>query len=400
MKKSLIDRLRAKNLHQWLPGYARVRSERLAHRLAGKLQSNREVVGPRHILFAFCDHYEPLWKNTDRDRGDARVRAWEEDYPVLAKDFRDADGLPPRHSFFFPGEEYDPRYIDRLTRLVGQGFGEVELHLHHDNDTAPLLREKIFDYLGKLAAHGHLSREPGGRLRYGFIHGNWCLSNGRSDGRWCGVNEEIPLLFETGCYADFTFPAAPDSSQPRIVNRIYWPTGDLARRRAYDDGEEARVGKRFDDRLLLVEGPLAPVIELPASATLASLVSPASWASLRPPRVRLENAAVTADDPGTLSRVRSWVNQGIGVAGRPEWVFVKVHTHGAPEKQAASLLGDGGRQLHEALTTHFNDGTRWALHYVTAREMFNIACAAMDGKSGDPAAFRDYLLSPPPAARA
>jgi len=28
----------------------------------------------------------------------------------------------------------------------------------------------------------------------------------------------------------------------------------------------------------------------------------------------------------------------VTVAGRPEWVFVKVHTHGAPELQAASLL--------------------------------------------------------------
>ena len=40
------------------------------------------------------------------------------------------------------------------------------------------------------------------------------------------------------------------------------------------------------------------------------------------------------------------------------------------------------------------------LHYVTAREMFNIASAAMEGKSGDPASYRDYVLPPPPAATA
>ncbi len=71
-----------------------------------------------------------------------------------------------------------------------------------------------------------------GKLRYAFIHGNWCLANARPDGRWCGVDDELPLLFDTGCYADFTFPAAPDPSQPPIVNQIYWPDGDLARRRA------------------------------------------------------------------------------------------------------------------------------------------------------------------------
>jgi hypothetical protein len=94
------------------------------------------------------------------------------------------------------------------------------------------------------------------------------------------------------------------------------------------------------------------------------------------------------------------VNQGIGVEGRPEWVFVKVYTHGAPEKQAAALLGEGGRMLHQELTTRYNDGVRWKLHYVTAREMFNVAVAAMDGRDGDPNAYRDYVLPPPPVARA
>jgi len=109
---------------------------------------------------------------------------------------------------------------------------------------------------------------------------------------------------------------------------------------------------------------------------------------------------VTGDDPGTPSRVRSWVNQAIGVVGRPEWVFVKVYTHGAPEQHATSLLGEGGRMMHAELTTRYNDGKNWCLHYVTAREMYNIAIAAMDGRSGDPAQYRDYVLPPPPAARA
>jgi hypothetical protein len=59
------------------------------------------------------------------------------------------------------------------------------------------------------------------------------------------------------------------------------------------------------------------------------------------------------------------------------------------------LLGDGFRALHQALA-HYNDGQRWRLHYVSAREMFNIACAAMDGRDGDPHRHRDYVLAPPP----
>ncbi len=87
--------------------------------------------------------------------------------------------------------------------------------------------------------------------------------------------------------------------------------------------------------------------------------------------------------------------QNIHVAGRPDWVFVKTHTHGAPEAQADSLLGAGGRALHDALA-RYNDGREWKLHYVSARELYNIAMAAMAGKSGDPGEYRDFVLPPPP----
>jgi hypothetical protein len=337
--------------------------------------------GLRHLLFAFCDHHEPLWGGAGLDQGRARVRTWVEGYPTLANEFHDADGRPPRHSFFFPGDQYRPELVDDLGPLVRMGLGEIEVHLHHDGDTRESLRDQLVQTVENLARHGHLSRDSQGRPRYGFIHGNWALANGRRDGRWCGVNDELPLLHETGCYADFTFPAAPDAVQPAVVNQIYWPVGNLARARAFDRPERARVGRWCDDRILLIQGPL----------TL----------SLRPARgrlpVRIENAALTANDPATRGRVREWVAQNIHVSGRPEWVFVKVHTHGSPEAQAASLLGEGGRALHIALND-FNDGRRWALHYLTAREMYNVAVAAMDGRSGDPNDFRDYRLPAPSAA--
>ena len=367
----MLEALRARNLHLWLGDYAR-------HLLDPERRSTQG--GPRHVLFAFCDHFEPLWGGASAAEGDARVRAWESRYPLLANRYTDADGYHPRHSFFFPGEQYSAVFLDRLAALTRAGLGEVELHLHHDQDNAANLRIDIARYLAAYAQHGLLSRDADGRLRYGFIHGNWCLANARSDGRWCGVDEEVPLLFDTGCYADYTFPSAPDASQPGRVNQIYWPTGNLLRRRSYEGGERARVGNLKSDRILMIEGPLS--------------------VARRPGRLvpRIESAAVTAHDPASRARVRSWVRQAIHVMGRPEWIFVKVHTHGAPEAQAESLLGAGGDALHRELTTRYNDGRKFILHYVTAREMFNIARAAIDGKTGEPGSYRDYVLQPPPAA--
>jgi len=364
----MFESLRSKNLDRWVGGWVR--------HLARQVRTPKPK-GTRHLMFAFCDHYEPLWHDADDALGEKRVKVWEDGYPREVDRFIDADGRKPQHSFFFPGEQYRKSYLDRLANLAQRGYGEVEVHLHHDNDTRESLRESMLEFLGRCAEHGHLSR-TGDRPRYAFIHGNWCLGNSRADGSWCGVDDEMELLFETGCYADFTFPSAPDETQPNIVNQIYWPTGDLSKRRAYEQGARARIGDFRRDRMLMIEGPL----------------------SLRLRRHRMpvgiENAAITADDPGTPERVRAWVNQNIHVAGRPEWVFVKVHTHGAPDAQAAGLLGGGMRQLHEELTTRYNDGKDWRLHYVTAREMYNIAAAAMEGAAGDPNRYRNHVLAPPP----
>ena len=357
-----------KHIHRWIGGYGRHVLRSLA---------TPRPAGPRHVLFALCDHYEPLWGGAGDAHGSERVLRWEEGYPALAKEFRDADGRPPRHTFFFPGEQYSPGYLESLGRLSRAGLGEVELHLHHDGDDAPKLDGDIRAYLRAYAEHGHLSRDAGGRLRYGFIHGNWCLANSRRDGKWCGVDSELDVLFDTGCYADFTFPSAPDETQPRIVNQIYWPTGDPSHARAHESGQRARVGQVMKDRILMIQGPLA----------LARREGRLG--------VRIESAAITANDPATAGRVDTWVSQAIHLAGRPEWIFVKAHTHGAPDAQAASLLGEPGRAMHRALR-RYNDGKEFVLHYVSAREMFNIALAGMDGFGGDPNEFRDYSLPPPP----
>ena len=363
--------LHHKHLHRWIAGYGR-------HWL--RTQALPKVDGVCHVLFALCDHFEPLWGRAGDEKGAERVARWERHYPELARSFRDADGRPPRHTFFFPGEQYRPEYLEALARLARAGLGEVELHLHHDADDASRLSNDIRSYTSNYASHGHLPRDDAGRVRYGFIHGNWCLANSRDDGRYCGVDSELRVLFDTGCYADFTFPSAPDETQPRIVNQIYWPTGDASRARSHESGLRAGVGVKLDGRILMIQGPLA-----------------LAWRAGRR-GIRIDSGALTANDPGTADRVETWVSQRIHVEGAPSWTFVKVHTHGAPDTQSMSLLGEPGRALHQALTARYNDGKRFALHYVTAREMFNLAMAAIDGHQGDPNQFRDYLLPPPPIA--
>ena len=189
----------------------------------------------------------------------------------------------------------------------------------------------------------------------------------------------MQLLRETGCYADFTLPSAPDLAQTRTINSLYYAAG-TPQPKSHDTGVPARVLDRpgtnvpVSGDLLLVQGPLGLNWERRKHGIFP----------------RIENADLTGTNPPRLDRVRLWLRLGIHVLGRPEWLFVKLHTHGAIERNAGMFLGDAYRRFHEGLLANYNDSREFRVHYVTARELVNILHAAEDGHSGNPGEFRNY----------
>jgi hypothetical protein len=67
---------------------------------------------------------------------------------------------------------------------------------------------------------------------------------------------------------------------------------------------------------------------------------------------------------------------------RPDWFFVKLHTHGAPEENQAVLLGRPMVEFHESLARRAADDRDFHFHYVTARETYNLVKAAENGWTG------------------
>lgn len=436
-----------KSFDKWFAGY-----------LASALRRPQRQTGLRHLIVAVCDHFEPFRGGTGADEARRITREWIDAYPDAVAGFRDADGYAPRHTFFYPQEEYDAGILDGLAAFCRKGFGEVEIHLHHRHDTPEGLRDKLVAFrdllherhglLGERAESGKRKAESGDQapglrpqaadsrgqaeVAYGFIHGNWALCNSRPDGDWCGVNEELGILSQTGCYADFTFPSAPSPTQPRMVNAIYYARDRPGKPRGADRGSRARVSGRNEmvsregakdaKRNSLESGPQAlkrgneegqnmdapPPFASPrlrvgqySTPSLMLITGPLAlnwkrrkWGVLP----RLENSEISGGNPPTLDRARLWVKQAIGVAGRPDWVFVKLHTHGCVPENAKVLLGEKMRGMHTAFQREYNDGVRWQLHYVTAREMYNLVKAAEAGKTGAPGPWRDWLVGRPPAA--
>jgi hypothetical protein len=361
-----------RSLEIWLAGYVR---DQITRRIRKPVTR-----GPRHIVFCMVDHFEPVAhgrSTVDRER--RRMRAWTERYSALAGRHWDSDGVPPQHTWFYPGEAYRAEYLDALSDMCRMGLGEIELHLHHGHDTAASLRGRLEEAVEKLNRHGALITDGTPAVRtYGFIHGNMALDNSMGDPRWCGVNNELQILQETGCYADFSMPTAPATSQTRKINAIYYAVDDPNAPKSHDAGVDAEVGKKHPEGLLIIQGPLA-----------------LDWArrklGLLP---RIDNGVITGSYPATPDRVMRWVGMHIHVKGRPEWVVVKVSCHGAEEKDFEALLGDAADRMYTCLEARFRDREDDRLHYVTARELYNIVKAAEAGCEGDPGDYRDFLIPP------
>jgi hypothetical protein len=339
-------------------------------------KDGQHALGTRHIMIAVCDHFEPF-HGVGKSEALARVETWQREFSLLTSEFRDADGVSPRHTFFYPIEQYDVDVVQRITSLCAATGSETEVHLHHENDTAANLRQTLQQGVERLSGHGLLSRDDTGALRYGFVHGNWALDNSHPEGRHCGVNNELQVLCQTGCYADFTLPSAPERTQTHIINSVYYARC-TDQPKSHDHGQRVRADRdpqeRHDDELLLVQGPLA-----------------LNWQrrkfGLLP---RIENSDLTAANPPTLDRLRLWLDCQITVEGRPNWVFVKLHTHGAKPENTRMLLGEPMRAFHRAVAKLAARDDTLCFHYVTARELVNILHAAETGHSGNPGQFRDF----------
>lgn len=355
---AVLRLIRARNIENWIGAYVAP-----AERVPAWTPEQ-----PVDVFIAICDHYEPECYGASRETAQHRVRRWVKEYPAQFGQFADVSGRTPQYTFFFPQDEYRPEYLDELKKLCDLGYGDVDVHLHHDNDTAESLRDKLNEFRETLYhRHGLLRRHPEtGEIVYGFIHGNWALCNSRRDGRQCGVDQELTVLLETGCYADFTMPSAPSDTQTSTINSIYYAKDRPGQRKSHDAGVRSRVGwVAPDDHLLMIQGPL----------TL-------DWSSRRFGLIpRIENSDLHEGRPATMRRLKLWLDAGVCVAGRPEWRFVKLHTHGCKDGNIDELLGPGMQQFHADLAALHQQHPGFRYHYVTAWEMAQLVHLAESGET-------------------
>lgn len=359
---------------RWFPAYA---WQRFARHLP---------YGHTHVMIALADHFEPAIVPGDssaratRPEQRQRLEQWCREYPLVFDSLRDAEGRPFVHTYFYPAEQYDPDLLEILADHCSSGWGELEVHLHHGKhapDTEDNVRRQLLEFRNALACkHKALCYLDGvGPPRYGFVHGNFALANSAA-GRHCGVDSEMQILAETGCYGDFTLPPGLyHRAHIAKINSLYECSTPLARRGAHRRGRDLQRGHRPTTFPLIVEGPLM----------LSFFRADGRRA------IRVENGSLTGGNPPSSYRFGLWKRAAITVQGRPDWFFIKLQCHGMDPRDKEVMLG--ARISH--FLGHLLQGAPQrseTIHFVTAREMVNIMLAACDGRAGNPGEYRDYRL--------
>lgn len=335
-----------------------------------KASSKLTLGKPVDIILLLVDHYEPAKR--DGAKAVDTVVSWCDNYREVSKDFVDSDGVCPQHSWFYRYDFPDFNILNTISRYVYEGYGEIEFHLHHGFDTSETFNEKIEQGVQWFNSAGAMiSAEAQPEHRFAYIAGNWALDNGRNDPQFSGVNNEIGILSRNGCYADFTFPAIGCSAQPEKVNAIYYATDDPQKPKSYNTGVDVKVGGEESGDLMIVQGPIF----------------------LNAKKSYLESGAVEFFEHYISERLQYWQNAHVHVKGRPEWIFVKLHTHGMQSRDVYE--GGNFRELCEGVDKAFTQNQDYRLHYVTAREAYNIIKAAEAGLTGNPNEYRNYQIKEP-----
>jgi hypothetical protein len=350
----------------WLPSYVRGVFTRPLDR------DQRD--GPLHIVFMIADHFEP-------GSADGPLKDWLERYRAVVSRHHDSFGNRPKRTLHFPIEQFYDHQIDLLIPLCKDGFAEIEMQLHHFDDNSQTVLEKYRKGLADFARYGicqTIDNPP--QTRFAFVHGNWALDNSAAHlaPNPCGVNDEIKILASLGCFVDVTFSSVLTTSQPRRINSIYYVTDDPENPKSYDDGVPVTVGKAPSGDLMLLQGPL--------------LFNWRDWRYRLHPAV--ENGDIWAGYPLSPQRIPLWLEANVHVIGQPNWVFVKLHSHGCRHSDLEALTGNGFDQTLTALETTYDDGRNYVLHYTSVREAYNVIKAAEAGKTGNPEEYRDFAVKP------
>ncbi len=110
------------------------------------------------------------------------------------------------------------------------------------------------------------------------------------------------------------------------------------------------------------------------------------------PIPRIDDGAITANQPSDLARLNRWTSANITVKNRTDWIFVKLYCHGFFDYDQSACIGEDARRFFGEIVENGEKTSQYDVHFASAREAVNMVFAATRGRQGNPNEYRNYRL--------
>ena len=296
-----------------------------------------------HLLLCIADHFEPHNGRVSAATARTRVESVGRGVPPALRGLPRQRRPPAAAHVLLPGRQYNPEHLDALAGLCRAGFGEVEVHLHHDGDTADGLRRATL-----------AEAKDAARRRHGLLprHRGTGRTGLRLRPRQLGPGQ-LPARTAAGAGSTMS---STSSGRPAVTPTSLFPRPRARRRRGRSTASITRpttpsARSRTTGASTSATGPARRRLDVHPGA-----VGPELARRKRGSLPRLENGCIQGSQPPGIDRLDLWLQARVQVRARPDWYFVKLHTHGAEEYNQRVLLGQPMAGFHEALARRSRGG--------------------------------------------
>jgi len=284
----------------------------------------------------------------------------------------DNEGNRLRITMACPTGSIDTTGLQKLSEKVIESGGEVECLLRSadlsDSDTAKSLGRFIshLQNMGWAITSDSLTR-------FAVLFDDDTIAEAGLHRKSGSIIRE---LVSAGCFADLSSVNSADEGL--MLNSIYTAFPEGLRSGIGTHHGTARMNRTGGRGLLRICGPTV-----------------VNWTRLNDMFLPCIETGVidSAHSPGSHS-AENWLRADVHVNGQPNWKFIKLiiecHADSGHRNDVIVRAESALKHLHSLCDQE--DCCR--LHFVTAREMANIAYAASSGECGDASRYRDYLVKP------
>jgi hypothetical protein len=308
----------------------------------------------RHLYFLHSILFQPYQGNVSHEIAEHRVVTWCKEFYRIAKRHTDSDDKNPIQTFFYHETQYNPRFVDDLSKLVRDSIADIEiLSSKKAVPLYPTLRN-ITEFKDILFHHhGLLRKNDQEKIMFSLATESHTDDNDMTNIADYPYNTEYLIkLLDAGCYSlhNLFGSLAPAAISDRMFYLIH-------RKNDNTINNVPLSSQHFtDEHILNIPG----FQEKKRSRRCWELIG------------RYENLELGSNNPFHPNRIDSWIKNSFRLDVNRDLHFINIHTWSTKDKSIRYLFGENGLTNCWTNLERYCKKNNFVLHYISSWDLYTI----------------------------